>query len=169
MKTKTEYKQLKKQIEDKYKRAIAAAEAELNESLNAIDKVWYLYHPQKPKQSKELTPSLPQQTDTDTTTAAANNENINTPLEYGSFNKTVKASLAFVPREKFKRSDVLTALRQSLNNPKYYCNQASLSNCLKGLANEGVIEIIKQGRGSSPSEYRLKGTVLNEPMKTNTE
>lgn len=34
------------------------------------------------------------------------------------------------------------------------CNSNSLSGCLHRLKKEGIIEVVEQGRGSSPSIYR---------------
>lgn len=140
-----DYKQLKKQIEEQYKQAIALAEKQRIEGLAAIDTVWKMLH--VPRRKRPAKVESQQQTKSTTESLLPAPKRI-----YGVLVDTVKKSFAYVP-ETFICKQVLVAMKQISGHT---FNYSSVSNCLKRLAEEDVIEIIKQGHGKSPSVYRLK-------------
>jgi len=136
---KKDYSQLKKQIEEQYKQAVALAEKQRIEGLAAIDTVWKMFH--APRKRRDIAESQ-QPT-----------ESVNGPQRvYGVLIDTVKKSLNFVPEE-FTCRQMIIAMKQISDNT---FNYSSVSTRLKRMAKEGAIEIIKQGHGKSPTIYRLK-------------
>lgn len=144
MKT-TNYKELKKQVEEQYQKAIAQAQKERMDNLAAIDAVWKMLHPSKAKLKSE------------TTTNSGNTTKELPSIVYGTLMETIKKSLSLVTQDKFTCKDVIAAM-EKISSGKF--NYSSVSNALKRLAKEGVIEITKQGKGKSPSEYRYKPPVV---------
>jgi len=132
MKT-SEYKKLKKEVEERYNKALQKAGDERVEALAAIEKVWKMTKPSYGKSSFGMSSS--------------------TSTDYGLLAKTVRESLELVPQT-FTKKNIMTAMQQISSDVANKCNSNSLSGCLHRLKKEGVIEVVKQGRGSSPSEYR---------------
>jgi hypothetical protein len=114
------------------------------DNLVAIDAVWKMLHPSRPKRNPETT------TDSGGVTAESPS------VVYGTLTETLKKSLSLVTPDKFSCKDVIAAM-EKISGGKF--NYSSVANALKRLAKEGVIEIIKQGSGKSPSEYRYKTPV----------
>ena len=141
---KEDYNKLKKQIEEQYKQALALAEKERIEGLAAIDTVWKMFH--KPRKRRKTGESQQQP-------ESANSSHLSTsPRVYGALIETAKKSLDFVPEE-FTCRQMIVAMKQVSDNT---FNYSSVSNRLKRMAQENVIEMVKQGHGKSPSVYRLK-------------
>lgn len=146
----TDYKQLRKQVEERYKQAIERAEKERIEGLAAIDTVWKMLHVPRRKRSEKTTSQ--QKGELSVESSVNSKPPPTTPsCVYGTLIATVRKSLALVPEE-FIYRNVIAAMKQTSGST---FNSSSVSNCLKRLAKEGVIEVIKQGHGKTPSKYRL--------------
>jgi len=155
----TEYKQLKKQIEEQYRQAIALAEKKRIDGLAAIDTVWKMFHVPRRKRIEET--ASQEKVESTMDSMGATSEPL--PNVYGTLKAAVAKSLAFVPHEKFTCKNVMTVMEQTTGKT---FNYSSVSNRLKRLSKEGVIEMVKQGHGKSPSEYRLKNSqVVNDIKK----
>lgn len=151
----TDYKQLKKQIEEQYQKAIALADKERMDGLAAIDTVWKMLHVPRRKHNKEIiSPEGPE-------TPIATVQML--PIIYGTLIDTLKKSLPLVPPEKFVCQNALDAM-EKLTGIKF--NHGSVANCLKKLVKDGIIELIKQGHGKTPSEYKYKKSVMVTEEKT---
>ena len=137
----SDYKKLKKEVLERYNKAVQKAENERVEALAAIEKVWKMTKPNYGKSSSSTSSS--------------------TSTDYGLLAKTVRESLELVPQT-FTKKNILTAMQQISSDVANKCNSNSLSGCLHRLKNEGVIEVVKRGRGSSPSEYRKVDTTATE-------
>lgn len=137
----TEYRKLKRQIDEKYQGSMAKAEKERVAGLAAIERVWRMYH--KPRQTNGSTdrPS------------------------YGSLAQTIKDSLQFVPIQ-FNKDHVLIAMKQVNAEVATNCNANSLSGCLIRLVQSGVIVKVVPGKGRKPSEFRKKEDVSENILVT---
>ena len=152
---KEDYNQLRRQVEGQYRQAIELAEKERIEGLAAIDVVWNMFH--KPRRKYRRTVGLQQ------SLKPANDSPLPAPKrKYGVLIDTVKKSFAYVP-ETFTCKNVIMAMKQISNDT---FNPSSVSNRLKRFAKEGVLEIINQGHGKSPSVYRLKNAQTVNDTKT---
>jgi hypothetical protein len=149
-----DYKQLKKQIEERYTKAIELAAKQRIEALAAIDIVWNMLHVPRQKRTKEV---MQQPTVSGTKPL----EFVSKPT-YGSLIETVMKSLVLLP-ETFNCKQVISAMQQISGNT---FNPSSVSNRLKRMAEEDVIEIIQQGHGKLPSIYRRKN---NQVIERETE
>jgi hypothetical protein len=158
MKT-TEYKELKKQLEEQYKQAILLAEKQRIDGITAIETVWKMLH--VPRRKRQATIESQQQAEhpMDSNSLHVETPPVVTKSNYGTLVDTVKKSLTLVP-ETFTSKQVVAAMQQ-ISGIKF--NNSSVSNRLKRLAQDGKIERIKQGHGKSPSEYKRKIT-MNEPI-----
>ena len=132
----SDYKKLKKAVEERYNKALEKAENEHVEALAAIEKVWKMTKPNYGKPSSNLFSS-----------------SSSSSPSYGSLAGTVRKALDLVPQT-FTKKTILTAMQQISSDMANNCNPNSLSGCLHRLKKEGVIEVVEQGRGSSPSIYR---------------
>jgi hypothetical protein len=150
-----DYKKLKRQIEDQYKQAIALAEKQRTEGLAAIETVWEMLHTPRKKQSINI--SIQEQAK-----LANDQSSLVSKTVYGDLLNTVKKALTFVP-ETFTCNQVIETMKQVSGNT---FNYSSVSNRLKRMAQENVIEIIKQGHGKLPSLYRRKN---NQVIEKETE
>jgi len=152
---KEDYSQLKKQVEEKYKQAIELAIKQRTEELAAIKIVWEMFH--KPRRKRRQTVESQQQTASASGLPLPASKRI-----YGILTDSVKKSLAFVPEE-FTCRHTMVVLKQISDNP---FNYSSVSNRLRRMAKEGVIEIVKQGHGKSPSIYRIKNARAADNVTT---
>jgi len=135
-----DYKKLKKDVEDRYNKALQKAENERVEALAAIEKVWKMTKPNYGKSSSGTTSS--------------------TSTGYGLLAKTVRESLKLVPQT-FTKTNILTAMQKISSDVANKCNSNSLSGCLHRLKNEGVIIVVKEGKGSAPAEYQLANKTID--------
>jgi DNA polymerase elongation subunit (family B) len=144
-----DYKRLKKEVDEKYQKAIEKAEKDRIEAIAAIEKVWRMFHPRRSR--------------------ATNNMN-STPSHYGTLVDTVRKSLEYVPK-RFTKKNVLTAMEQISNEVAKSCNPNSLSGCMHRLKKDGVIIEVKKGKGSMPTEYELANnrTEIGETRKESKE
>ncbi len=154
----SEYKQLKKKVEEQYKQAIDLAEKQRIDRLAALDTVWKMLHVPRHKRGKGI---VSQQSESAINSAGEGNKPFPKP-SYGSLVTEVKKSLALVPAE-FTCRNVITIMTQTSGT---VFNYSSVSNRLKRLAKEGAIEVIRQGHGKSPSIYRLENA--HSPMDVKT-
>lgn len=154
-----DYKQLKKQIEEQYKQAISLAEKQRVEGLAAIETVWKMLHPRRSNNQ----PIEPQQADSTTDSVSADG----TPpipistQPYGTLIENVKKAIQLVP-ETFTRKHIMLALK-TLSTVNF--NDASVSNRLKRLAQEGVIMEVRKGQGRTPAEFKRPVAVTGEKDK----
>ena len=151
-----EYKDLKKRIEEQYHREIALAEKKRIDGLAAIDTVWKMFHVPRRKVVEEIASQQKDETTMDSLGKPL-------PNAYGTLKAAVAKSLALAPPEKFTCKNVMAVMEQTTGK-KF--NYSSVSNRLKRLAKEGVIEMVKQGHGKSPSVYRLKNIQPVNDVKT---
>ena len=141
-----EYRKLKKEVEERYEKAIQKAQNERVEALAAIEKVWKMMKPSYGK-----------------VTFGA----VSSSSQYGSLAETVRKSLKYVP-SRFTKKDVIVAMQQISSEVANRCNTNSLSGCLHRLKKEGIIAETKKGIGSMPTEYELVGQrteIKEEPNK----
>lgn len=142
----SKYRQLKKEAEERYSKAIEKAENERAGELAALEKVWKMMKPNYGKATLG--------------TASASSK-------YGSLAETVRKSLELVP-QRFTKKNVLTAMRQISTEVANKCNPNSLSGCLFRLKKEGVIAVVKNGQGSAPTEYQKIPETTKEDNKNTT-
>jgi hypothetical protein len=146
-------KLLKKQIEEQYQKAIALATKERLDGLAAVDTVWKMLHIPRPKRNKESLPPQNPETPTDSIPVV-----VEPPaVEYGDLRKNLKKALLLVTPDNFNGKDVATTMEKISGKVFKY---SSITNELKKLAKEGVVEIIRQGHGRLLSEYRIKNLQL---------
>lgn len=142
---KTDYKNLKKQVEDKYQRAIRIAEQQRKEGLEAIEHVWRMLHDIEEtlapftEKTEKLSPK--------------------TKKDYGSLTKAVKQALETVDT-KFTKNDILLVMRQTSPEIAKSVNQGSLAGCLMRFVKQDIIQIKKRGKGSTPTVYKKVDTQL---------
>jgi hypothetical protein len=144
-----EYNQLKKQIEEQYRKAIALAEKERLDGLAAVDTVWNILHIPRQKHNKESVLSHSPET-------SENNTYIITEVphvKYGTLIETIKKSILLVPPEKFTCKNVVNAM-EKVSGRKF--NYSSVANSLKRMVKENILTITKQGHGKVPTIYRVK-------------
>lgn len=133
---KTDYNNLKKQVEEKYQKALKIAEKQRKEGLEAIEHVWSMLHdideiaPEKMEQPSEKTKK-----------------------SYGSLTTAVKKALETVDA-KFTKNDIILVMRQNSPEIAKSVNQGSLAGCLMRLEKQGIIQIKKRGKGSTPTVFK---------------
>jgi hypothetical protein len=150
MKT-TEYKQLQKQVEGKYKKAVETAQKQRIEALAAIDTVWSISHKLRKRQYKKSTKPKADLSSTIDTTGDKINER--RPNSYGSLIKAVTKALDYVPRN-FTKNHVKMALMQVSSEIAHNCKDSSLTGCLIRLEKKGIFKRTRKGKGSAPSKYK---------------
>lgn len=143
---KHEYIQLKRQVEEKYQKAVSLAEKERSEGLKAIETVWNMLG------------------DGETTSPDNHENNLNVPdgkmsslKAYGSLTTNVKKALNNLP-EVFDKNDILAFLG-------YEVNENSMSGCLYRLEHQRFIVKVEPGAGRRPTKYKKatkKGLLYNE-------
>jgi hypothetical protein len=151
MKT-NDYKDLRRQVIDRYETTVAEAQDRRDAELAAIDTVWNLLHKKKKKQ-----PS-------DTQQPQANPAIPESPQPtHGSLVKAVKKALEIVPST-FTTIDILEAIRRSSEELAAKCKASSLSGCLIRLERSNLIETVTKGKGSTPTVYRKRNQIPKEPL-----
>jgi hypothetical protein len=137
-----QYKDLKRQAEERYQKALELAEKQRIEELTAIETVWRMSHPSRK---------------TNNINSALLNQTTSKRSNYGLLAKAVLEALEYVP-ETFTRSQVKTAIERIAPDVAGNCKDSSLTGRLIRLVKDGVIDQVKAGKGSQPSEYRKKPT-----------
>jgi hypothetical protein len=145
----TEYKRLKKQIEEKCKQSVETAQKERLDQQAALEIIWKMSYVPRRKRTKEAVLPQGEASTIDTAPTIAESQ----PIVYGSLVDTLDESLHLVSPESFTCPDVIKAM-EKLSGRTF--NYSSVANRLKRLANEKVIEIISKGHGRTPAVYRMK-------------
>jgi hypothetical protein len=146
-----EVKQLKQQVEEKYKQTILLAEQERIKALTAIDTVYSMLH--KPRGKRNIKVDIkPELTDALKSTKEAQ---VVTTKTYGALKAVIQKALEIVPPT-FTIQDVYRVIEQISPTVAVTCKRSSISGRLARLTKEGTIEEVKRGSGSSPTIYRVK-------------
>lgn len=138
-----DYNKLKKQVEERYQKALKLAEKQRNEGLEAIEKVWRMLH-----DIEETLAPFTEKT-----------EKFSDKIKksYGSLTAAVKQALETVDT-KFTKNDILLVMRQTSPEIAKSVNQGSLAGCLMRFVRQGIIQIHKRGKGSTPTVYKKVDT-----------
>jgi hypothetical protein len=151
----TEYRRLKKQIEDTYKRTIETAQKDRLNQLAALDVIWKMSYKPRPKRN------LPQSEQPIDIAFVKHNQDSPNAI-YGTLIETLRKSLSLVSPDNFICDDVVNAM-EKISGQKF--NYSSVANGLKRLLKENVIEMISKGHGRTPARYRIKKTETNTETK----
>lgn len=136
---KTDYNNLKNQVEEKYQKALKLAEKQRKEGLDAIERIWSILQ----NIEETLVPfaeKMEQPSD-------------KTKKSYGSLTTAVKRALENVAT-KFTKNDIILVMRQTSPEIAKSVNQGSLAGCLMRFVEQGIIQIHKRGKGSTPTVYK---------------
>ncbi|MHC4171613.1 MAG: hypothetical protein ACYTBX_19945 [Planctomycetota bacterium] len=144
---KAEYKNLKRQVEEKYQKSLKLAEKQRNEGLEAIELVWSLLH----NIEETLAPF--------TFTEKTEKLSPKTKEKYGSLTAAIKEALEHV-KVKFNKNDIMLVLKQTKPELAKSINQGSLAGCLMRYVKHDIIKIHKRGKGSTPTVYKKVDTQL---------
>lgn len=134
---KTDYKNLKKQVEEKYQKSLELAEKQRKEGLKAIEQVWSMLHDIEENLAPE---KMEQPSD-------------KTKKSYGSLTAAVKQALENVDA-KFTKNEIILVMRQNSPEIAKSVNQGSLAGCLMRMEKQGIIQIKKRGKGSTPTVFK---------------
>ncbi len=136
---KSDCNQLKKQVQERYERAIAEAERQRQEGLKSIDEVYRLCHPSHKKYKNNGHAS-------ETTNAADQSRSYG----YGDLKDAVLEALDYMPPE-FTCKSVLKEMKRMKGIEFRY---SSVGNRLKRLVKDGVLEIVRKGQGKAPTLFK---------------
>ena len=130
-----EYKNLQKQIQEKYQTAFQQLEKQREDDLAALEKVWTLI------QEQEVIKSA---------TKVDNSSQRN----YGSLTAAVKYAVQKIEQRRFTKDDVLSEMIRLSPKIAENCNHSSLCGALGRLEKQGWIKRTRKGKGSSPNIYK---------------
>jgi hypothetical protein len=140
-----EYKQLKRNAEDRYKAAIEKANKQRIDEITAIETLWKAENPTTNR-------------DTENGSACLN------PASYGSLSKAIKEALKCV-QEHFSKDDIKSAIQKIAPEVAATAKDSSITGSLIRLTKDGIIERVSKGSGSTPSRYKKLTNELPDFMK----
>ena len=130
-----EYKNLQKQIQEKYQKAFNRLEKQKEDDLAAIEKVWTLIQEKQVINSSVKTVNGSQR-------------------NYGSLTTAVKYAVQKIEQRRFTKDDVLAEMNRLAPKIAENCNPSSLCGALSRLEKQGLIKRTRKGKGSTPNIYK---------------
>jgi hypothetical protein len=140
-----DYKRLKREVEDRYKKSIEAAEKQKIEELQALETVYRMIHPKR-------------------NLSDTNQQGRVLSSKYGSLAIAVNESLRFVP-DTFDKNDIKRALNHLSPEIASASKESSITGRLIRLARQGVIKQISSGKGSTSSKFKKLAMDLQDQVK----